>query len=344
MINSSLDNSTKCGTYRAHQSDGEALKYFQVTGFWNSGYAWVYLVMLVLGSIWHLSAQAQLPINNSNHILDITGSGSALMSLPSDVVANKRQICVVDSGNHRLGCFKQNGSLIRTIGSKGSKPGQFLDPVGIGVDKRGRLYVADTGNYRVQVFTAKGRLHKVIPIELDGRPLRPVDVLPSNNGKTIYVSTKSRHQILVLDKDGQRMAVWGRSGTNYGEFRYPATMDFASDNRIVVVDILNARLQVLTKEGKFSIQVGEWGVKPGQLFRPKGVVTNERGDMYVSDSYIGLVSVFSDTGKFQGVLGRGEEEYRLETPVGMAIDSGNRLYVAEMLANKVSVYDLDAEE
>src|SRR5579862_8798944 len=41
-------------------------------------------------------------------------------------------------------------------GSRGSGNGQFIQPFGVAIGRDGRIVVADTGNYRIQVFDATG--------------------------------------------------------------------------------------------------------------------------------------------------------------------------------------------
>ena len=43
------------------------------------------------------------------------------------------------------------------FGSEGTGDGQFREPHGMAVDSSGNIYVADTGNHRIQVFDTKGR-------------------------------------------------------------------------------------------------------------------------------------------------------------------------------------------
>lgn len=49
-----------------------------------------------------------------------------------------------------------DGSYLGGFGAAGSKPGQFDSPRGVAVDPYGDVWVADTGNGRVQKFTAGG--------------------------------------------------------------------------------------------------------------------------------------------------------------------------------------------
>ena len=64
-------------------------------------------------------------------------------------------IYVTDRDNDRVQIFTSNGTFITTIGSQGSEDGQFNRVEGVGVDQysdTGLVYVADTGNSRIQVF------------------------------------------------------------------------------------------------------------------------------------------------------------------------------------------------
>ena len=83
---------------------------------------------------------------------------------------------------------------------------------------------------------------------------------------------------------------------------------------------------------------------PGRLFRPKGIAIYDQDDqsfIYVSDSYTGIIQVFESTGKYYGILSKGDSEFlRLTTPVGLAFDSKGFLYVVQMTLNKVSVFKI----
>jgi hypothetical protein len=61
-------------------------------------------------------------------------------------------------GNRRIVHFDANGKYIKEWGEAGTDPGQFALPHSIVADSRGRLYVADRENARIQVFDTKGEL------------------------------------------------------------------------------------------------------------------------------------------------------------------------------------------
>src|SRR5437667_3167588 len=59
--------------------------------------------------------------------------------------------------NSRILKFSKDGKLIKTIGRKGSGPGEFDTPHGLAMDSQGRLFVADRGNNRIQILDQDGK-------------------------------------------------------------------------------------------------------------------------------------------------------------------------------------------
>ncbi len=96
------------------------------------------------------------------------GTG-ALLNGPSDVVtAPNGDIFVADGAGSqarstrpttvaRIVKFAKDGAFITAWGTVGSAPGEFRAPRGLALDLRGRLFVADRGNARIQIFDQEGR-------------------------------------------------------------------------------------------------------------------------------------------------------------------------------------------
>jgi len=263
------------------------------------------------------------------------------LSLPSDVgVGKDGKIYIVDGGNHQLAVFDAFGARIGTLGEQGSEEAQFESPVGLGISRKGEVYVADKGNHRLQMFSADGRYLQEIALEENGKKVSPVDVAVSADGKELYVSANNSHRILVFSSDGDLLRGWGGEGEEPGMFRYPATIGLDPDGNVLVVDVLNQRVQKFDSEGQLLLSFGELGGKPGTFFRPKGIAVDSVGRSYVSDSYLGAIQVFNDSGEFLYVLGAGGQTTVFSTPVGLAAD-GPRLLVVQMLAGNVLALDIE---
>ena len=282
-----------------------------------------------------------IPTVGVRHLFDITGQDDIGLSLPTDVaVGNDGRIYIVDGGNQRIVAFDRNGKYLLTIGGKGTGEGQFRNPVGVGTDGKGRVYVADTGNHRIQVFAADGRFQYTFPVVDNGLAIRPIDVAADAAGTKIYVSGNNNHKIMAYTASGKLVRQWGGNGESGGLFRYPASVALSAGGDVYIADVLNSRVQGFDEKGDLLIQVGAWGVLPGQLFRPKGVAVDEKQRIYISDSYMDVIQVFDGEGRFLHVLGIGGKPQRFVSAGGIAIDRENRLYTAEVLSNKVSVYSL----
>jgi streptogramin lyase len=91
----------------------------------------------------------------------VTGDGPDTFNMPSAVlIAPNGDIFVGDghggNSNARVLKFSKDGQLIKTWGKKGTARGEFDTPHGLAMDSRGRLFVADRGNNRIQIFDQNG--------------------------------------------------------------------------------------------------------------------------------------------------------------------------------------------
>ena len=79
-------------------------------------------------------------------------AGSALQRAVHLALASGGRLLATDPEGGKLVTFDSGGRQLQETGRKGSADGEFRLPVGLVVDREGRVYVADTGNGRVQVL------------------------------------------------------------------------------------------------------------------------------------------------------------------------------------------------
>ncbi|MDO8964510.1 MAG: NHL repeat-containing protein [Coriobacteriia bacterium] len=68
----------------------------------------------------------------------------------------KGYIAVVDSSAHAVRVFDSTGRQVAAAGGYGAAEGRFAYPAGVATDPEGRVYVADSGNARVQIIRIPG--------------------------------------------------------------------------------------------------------------------------------------------------------------------------------------------
>jgi len=278
--------------------------------------------------------------------IEIVGPQGDPFSMPSDAaVGPDGSLYVLDGVQHRVVVYDANGTFQFIFGSQGAAPGQFLFPLGIATDGDGKVYVADSGNHRFQVFAPDGKALESIQLPSAGMraPPDPTDVAADLARARLYIADNDNHRLCVYNLTSRRFEEdWGDPGQGRRQFRFPFLIDVSADGYLLVVEPINTRVQVINAAGKFVGFVGDWGVKPGQLFRPKGV-TICQDQVFVTDSYLGRVQVFDLKGNFLGALADYEgAPIKLATPTGITMDvNRKRLYVVELKADRVCRMDLE---
>lgn len=90
---------------------------------------------------------------------DEAGSDDKHFSRPAGVDVTPAGIFVADGyGNRRVVHYSADGKFIKTWGKQGVAPGEFILPHDVAHDSKGRLYVADRLNERIQIFDYEGKL------------------------------------------------------------------------------------------------------------------------------------------------------------------------------------------
>jgi DNA-binding beta-propeller fold protein YncE len=152
------------------------------------------------------------------------------------------------TGNARIAKFDKDGHFIRSWGSRGSDPGQFNGIRGIVIDAEGRLYVADAGNQRIQVFDGDGNLKGQItqigvPSALCITPGAHQYLFSSNSNDP---ETLDNGEIYKLELDGRIVGKFGRAGKLPKEFGMVNSLDCRSDKELLVGELTNWRMQKVT--------------------------------------------------------------------------------------------------
>lgn len=84
------------------------------------------------------------------------------------------------------------------------------------------------------------------------------------------------------------------------------------------------------------------GKPPAERFRmPIDAVLDSKGRAYISDLYLGNVRVYDFDAKTNLLLAKDKDSSVLQQPLGMAIDSHDRLYVADGKAGYIVVFGAD---
>lgn len=151
---------------------------------------------------------------------------------------------------HRLLFFGPDGEFVRSVGTVGlvkdaaEGPAAFQFPNSVKV-LDDSVYVADSNNRRVQIFTLDGEFDRIIPT--GGLP-RGFDFLThsaeeSETDLFVTVDTLS-HDCTIWNVEGEKLLNFGERGVLEGQFSYPNDVSVGPRNLIFITDSVNARVQV----------------------------------------------------------------------------------------------------
>jgi phage tail-like protein len=232
------------------------------------------------------------------------------------------------------------------LSGPGSEPGQLNSPRGVIVGPHNALYVADSGNARVQVIDLfTGQLRGIW-----GEPADAVlSSLPGHFAEPWDLAA-DRHNMIYVADPGERGADGKRSGGRVQRFTPDGMVDIAfatrlraqgptpgapagiviaslaagdpTADRLLVLDRQPVRLLAYTLDGDFdALATARWSQTVGEEHVPTGIA-HANGVLYVADAATGRVALFDDSGNFLG-FATGTDS----TVAGIALDCRGRLTV-----------------
>jgi len=223
-------------------------------------------------------------------------------------------------------------SFVDSFGSSGSGPGQLHRPAGIAIGARGEIYVADSGNQRIQVFSAGGEFLRAWGTRGvgDGQFENPVDVALGRDG-SVYVSDFELDRVQQFTPAGRLIRRWGRTGAGPGEFDGAAGLDVSRDGQVWVADFSNHRVQLFDADGRFLVARGRKGHGLGEFNYPTDVTLRPDGTILVADAYNHRLQALKSNGEVvpdQYDIGKSLAP-PLMVPTGVALDDIGRMHVAD---------------
>jgi DNA-binding beta-propeller fold protein YncE len=226
-----------------------------------------------------------------------------------------------------------------SFGGEGSGPGLFNDMRAIAVDsKTGKIFTADYGDGRIQVFDPQGKF--ITQWIVEGKDAYIQSIAAGRNGN-VYVpvfgkilvynadgkllstikpaSLKDNYEEIALMADDSLMVVsQGENivhlssagkvlsrvdaaiSSNGGDTELSARVAVDGLNNIYLLGSFNSGVYVFNSKGKFTNHFGSDGDEPGQFRGTSAIAVDGKGRIFISDSK--GVQVFSNDGRYINVI------------------------------------------
>ncbi len=286
------------------------------------------------------------------NVVTVAGSGQGSLanqfSNPSGVaVDGSGNLYVADKENHRVQkCVAIDSTwACSTFAGSGQGPdaNQFSYPFGVAVDSSGNVYVADSGNNRVQQFAPDCTTPcSGVTIASGLNDARGVAVDGSGN---VYVADTYNNQVqkcVVSDTTWTCSTFAGgiNAGSTADLFLQPYGVAVDASGNVYVADTGNSRLQ------KWAQNATEGATFASALAGPRGVAMDASGNVYVADSDNNRIRKCVPTRRASscstvaGGNAQGSDANQFSNPFGVAVDGLGNVYVADTDNSRVQIWSL----
>ena len=267
---------------------------------------------------------------------------------------SKDRVYAFNRGEHPMIVFDADGNFLDAWGE-----GLFTNAHGIYIGPDDRIYAADNFDHTVRIFSPDGTLLKTLgeknqpsdtgyvqgqtPVQHGGDPFNRVTNLALDSAGDLYIADGyGNARVHKFSADGEHLFSWGEPGSGPGEFRLPHAIAIDEDDRVLIADRENSRIQVFSPTGEY---LTEWvGIsRPDDLF-----IDHHAGLMYVAElggwaadadmpphAPPASVCLVDLDGSLVSRFGRGDpvRPGNFFAPHGIWADSKGDLYVAEVIVS-----------
>jgi tripartite motif-containing protein 71 len=135
-----------------------------------------------------------------------------------------------------------SATYVTSWGSYGSGLGQFDHPGGVAV-AHGRVYVADTGNSRIEKFTSGGEFRRAWGSHgsRHGQSAHPGGIAVAHG--RVYVANTDIDRIAKFTSQGKFLRSWGSKGLGRGQLGFPHGVAVDARGHVYVADSGNDRIE-----------------------------------------------------------------------------------------------------
>ncbi len=219
-------------------------------------------------------------------------SKEASFLMPVSVVVDQGgNVVTLDAKTCMVQVVAKMGQLVARFGEPASPgtgkiemgAGGFFHPQDLTLDANDNIYVSDTGNHRVRVFNAAGKVLNKFGIQGArlGEFNNPSGLTIDNQGNLLVVDEKN-FRVQIFTQKGVYKNKFGKRGTGRSEFLSPTGIATDSKRNIFVTD-RDFRIQIFDPEGyyltEFGMPTGNYKIAPKYY----GIAIDDENTIYLTD-------------------------------------------------------------
>ena len=261
-------------------------------------------------------------------LADPAGSFGGLQYAARVAVDQEDRVYVLDSAACNVKRFDRctcESVTLPCIGPRGRDPRRLDHPRGIAVSCAGNLYIADSGNRRVQIFSIEGFALRQIwgPLRVK-RPTKGIDVTAA----AAKAAPGTSCDVAYTYPEG----TW-----------LPWDVAITSRGWTYVSDYANGLVHAFDPRGCWRTAFDGQSSTSAALVKPTRIAVDRQGRIYVIQEGLSYVVMLNDHGKFLGTVSQPAEVAGAFCPVAIAVDLHGNLCLSDCITRKVYFYHPDGD-
>ncbi len=306
-------------------------------------------------------------------VIGTAGTGVLQFKEPKGIaVDSHNNVWIADTMNNRVVELSETGAFVKAIGFgvldgenkpetctttcraglSGTGTGELTEPRALAVASTGAIWVADTGNNRLEVYKTTGEPERTVASAGSG-----VGQLTSPRGIAIdtlgnaWVSDTEDNRIEEFSETGEYVLQFGTKGTGNGQLLGPRGIAADAHGDLYVSDLGNSRVEKFVPAAAaepvapaYAQQFGTNGSGSGQLKGPREIALDSKDESFIADEENNRIDVFNEKGEYLKAIGSlGSGNGQLKAPKGVRVDASGNVWVADTGNNRVEQFNEKGE-
>ena len=224
------------------------------------------------------------------------------------------------------GPYREKINRVKKFGTEGNEKGEFDYLQGLTLYRNESIYIADTNNSRIQIFSTAGKF----VVEFGKEQL--------NHPYSIALNDKC---VLVSDYHHNAAFKFQITNNNYvcqsarGELHYPSGITVDTSGEVLVADCGNNRIAILNSELKLVRKIGK-----DKLKNPRDVKINKNNIFVADNNLINNIHIFTKSGDIiRSFIKLEKGNY----PIYFCFDLYNNIIVSDSINKSIQIYTINGE-
>ena len=222
--------------------------------------------------------------------------------------------------------YKERINPVKKFGTKGEKKGELNYPTGLILYRNESIYIADTNNSRIQIFSTAGKF-----VTGFGKEQLYYPYSIALNDKWVFVSDYHHNAVFKFQITNNKYVCQSAKG----ELNFPFGITVDTNGEVLVADSNNNRIAILNSELKLVRKIGK-----DKLKHPRDVKINKNNIFVADNNEINNIHIFTESGDIIRSFIKLDDGTGL---IYLCFDLYNNIIVSDCRSKSIQIFTINGE-